>query len=147
MTRIRQNGFSPQLFSVFKPHAFCASIVYKDFRYRSVSADCCAMCFCRCSESKADTTHATSNVAPHTLLSVHLPEHVMPEDVDRAGRLGSNKGTDHTLSCIGSSKIMGFKIVGQHIIKIAKHQIAINFLIFTPKACREIGHTWRLFKQ
>src|SRR5438132_499895 len=101
----------------------------KDSGNRAIGANDCPVGFSGCRHSKTNAPHTTTYIAPHTMHSIDLAKHMMPHNVYRPRCLRADKGADDALTRESSSQIVRLKVIGQHVIEIAKHQIAINLFI------------------
>src|SRR5437764_14808678 len=98
------------------------------------------MSFGGCRHGKTNASHTAACISPHAVFSIDLAKHMMPHNVYRARRLWANKGADDALTCKGSPQVVRLKVIGQHVIQVAEHQVAVNLLILALEACGQIAY-------
>src|SRR5579863_3991289 len=117
--------------------------MHKHSGYSRVGAYDSAMGLGRSGHCKTDTSHASTDIAPHAMFIVDFAKHMMPHHVHGTRRFWSNKAANDTLSCKRGTQIVGLEIIGEHVVEAAKHEAAINIFVLAPKSCREVSNRRR----
>src|SRR5579875_1139216 len=98
------------------------------------------MCFGGGCQRETDASHAAAHIAPHSLFPVHLSKHMVPHHIDRPRCLRPDKAANDALAREGGTQVIGLKIVSQHIVEVAEHEIAVNLFVLAPETPCQISY-------